>query len=71
MVMPPNDGALHFMLHDLRKMLTTAGEELGASSAVLRRILNHATPKTDVLHQHYVGLAVGDVLEPMVKIQMA
>ena len=64
-------GSPRFMLHDLRKMLATVGEKLGLSSAVLRRILNHATPKTDVLHRHYVGLAVGNVLEPLVKIQDA
>lgn len=64
-------GSPRFMLHDLRKMLATMGEKLGVSSAVLRRILNHTAPKTDVLHRHYVGLSVGDVLEPMVRIQDA
>lgn len=53
-------GSPRFMLHDLRKMLATVGEKLGGSSAVLRRILNHTAPKTDVLHRHYVGLGVGD-----------
>jgi hypothetical protein len=38
---------------------------------VLRRILTHTAPKTDVLHRHYVGLSVGDVTEPLVRIQMA
>lgn len=38
---------------------------------MLRRILNHTAPKADVLHRHYVGLGVGDALEPMVKIQTA
>jgi hypothetical protein len=47
------------------------GEKLGLSSAALRRILNHTAPKTDVLHRHYVGLAVTDVLEQMVRVQEA
>lgn len=60
------------MLHDLRKILATAFENLGLSSPVLHRIVNHTAPKTDVLHRHYVGwVRVGDVLEPMVRIQVA
>ena len=64
-------GSPRFMLHDLRKMLATVGEKLGVGDAVLRRILNHTAPKTDVLHRHYVGLGVADVVEPMVRIQEA
>jgi hypothetical protein len=39
--------------------------------SVLRCILNHTTPKADVLHRHYVGLGVADLLEPMARIQDA
>jgi len=63
-------GAPRFMLHDLRKLVATVGEKLGLSSAVLRRILNHTAPKSDVLHRHYVSLNVGDVLESLVLIQI-
>jgi hypothetical protein len=59
------------VLHDLQKMLATANKKLGVGDAVLRRILNHTAPKTEVLHRHYVGLGVRDVMEPMVRIQMA
>ncbi len=52
-------GAPRFMLHDLRKLVATIGERLGLGDAVLRRILNHTAPKTDVLHRHYVGLGDG------------
>lgn len=61
-------GSPRFMLHDLRKLVATVGEKLGLSSAVLRRILNHTAPKTDILHRHYVGLSVGDVFEPMMAL---
>jgi len=63
-------GSPRFMLHDLRKLVATVGEKLGLSSAVLRRILNHTAPKTDVLHRHYVGLDFGDVRDGLVKIQV-
>ena len=62
-------GAPRFMLHDLRKMLATVGNKLGVGDAVLRRILNHTAPKTDVLHRHYVGLGGVDVSEALVEIQ--
>jgi hypothetical protein len=62
-------GAPRFMLHDLRKMVATVGEKLGLSSAVLRRILNHTAPKSDVLHRHYVSLSATDVAGAMVQIQ--
>ena len=64
-------GAPRFMLHDLRKLVATVGEKLGLGDAVLRRILNHTAPKTDVLHRHYVGLNDGDVVAGLVRIQDA
>jgi hypothetical protein len=57
------------MLHDLRKLVATVGERLGLGDALLRRILNHTAPKTDVLHRHYVGLSDGDVADGLVRIQ--
>ncbi len=57
-------GSPRFMLHDLRKVMATVGEKLELGDAVLRRILNHTAPKTDVLHRHYVGLNEGDVALP-------
>jgi hypothetical protein len=62
-------GAPRFMLHDLRKMFATVGQKLGVSDAVLRRILNHTAPKTDVLNRHYVGLTDKDVMNALVIIQ--
>jgi len=62
-------GAPRFMLHDLRKMFATVGQKLGVSDAVLRRILNHTAPKTDVLNRHYVGLTDKDVMNALVTIQ--
>ena len=62
-------GAPRFMLHDLRKLLATVGERIGINDAVLRRILNHTPPKSDVLHRHYVQLGVEDVREGLEKIQ--
>jgi hypothetical protein len=64
-------GAPKFMLHDLRKLVATVGEKLGLGDAVLRRILNHTAPKTDVLHRHYVGLNDADVAGGMAQIQEA
>jgi len=64
-------GSPRFMLHDLRKLVATVGEKLGLSDAVLRRILNHTAPKTDVLHRHYVGLREADVAGGLVAIQEA
>jgi integrase len=64
-------GSPRFMLHDLRKLVATVGEKLGLGDAVLRRILNHTAPKSDVLHRHYVGLAAGDVAGALVRIQDA
>jgi integrase len=62
-------GSPRFMLHDLRKLVATVGERLGLGDALLRRILNHTAPKTDVLHRHYVGLSDGDVADGLVRIQ--
>lgn len=62
-------GAPRFMLHDLRKLVATVGEKLGISPTVMRRVLNHTAPKADVLHRHYVGLGVGDVVEGLEQIQ--
>jgi hypothetical protein len=64
-------GLPRFILHDLRKLVATIGEKLGLDDAVLRRILNHTAPKTDVLHRHYVGLNVGDVADGLRQIQEA
>jgi integrase len=64
-------GSPRFMLHDLRKLVATVGEKLGLGDAVLRRILNHTAPKSDVLHRHYVGLNEADVAGAMVAIQEA
>ncbi len=64
-------GSPRFMLHDLRKLVATVGEKLGLGDAVLRRILNHTAPKTDVLHRHYVGLNEADVAGALVQIQDA
>ncbi len=62
-------GAPRFMLHDLRKLVATTGERLKVGDAVLRRILNHTAPTSDVLHAHYVSLDPADVLAPLVLIQ--
>jgi integrase len=62
-------GAPWFMLHDLRKMVATVGQKLGLGDAVLRRILNHTAPKTDVLTRHYVGLTGDDVRKGLECIQ--
>jgi hypothetical protein len=37
--------------------------------AVLRRILNHAAPKGDVMHRHYVSMDAADVAEALTSIQ--
>lgn len=62
-------GAPRFMLHDLRKMLATVGNKLGLGDAVLRRVLNHKAPKTDVLHRHYVELSEQDVSTALLHVQ--
>ena len=67
--MAQRQGAPRFMLHDLRKMVATVGQKLGLGDAVLRRILNHTAPKTDVLNRHYVGLTGDDVREGLERIQ--
>ena len=62
-------GAPRFMLHDLRKLLATTGQQLGFSDAILRRILNHKAKRSDTLHRHYVRLSVVDIHDPLVAIQ--
>ena len=62
-------GSPRFMLHDLRKMFATVGNKMGVGDAVLRRILNHTAPKTDVLNRHYVGLSEQDVLTALARVQ--
>ena len=62
-------GAPKFMLHDLRKLLATTGQKAGVSDAVMRRILNHTAPKTDVMHRHYVSLTAADVANDLASIQ--
>ncbi len=63
-------GAPRFMLHDLRKLVATTGEKLRFSDAVMRRILNHTPPKSDVLHSHYVQLGCTDVSSALEAIQI-
>ena len=41
----------------------------GGSDAVLRRILNHTAPRTDVLNRHYVGWTRDDVSKGLQRIQ--
>lgn len=67
--MATRQGAPRFMLHDLRKILATVGERLQLGDAVLRRILNHTPPKSDVLHKHYVFLDLQDIVKPLMQIQ--
>lgn len=62
-------GAPNFILHDLRKLVATIGEKLQVGNALMRRILNHTPPKSDVLHTHYVELSTGDIQQAMVDIQ--
>lgn len=62
-------GSPPFMLHDLRKLLAPVGERLGTSDAVLRRLLNHTSPKGDVLHRHYVELRPKEVKPPLERMQ--
>ena len=62
-------GSPAFMLHDLRKMLATVGTRLAVGDAVLRRVLNHTPPKSDVLHRHYVELKIQDIHAPLERIQ--
>lgn len=67
--MAMRSGAPRFMLHDLRKLLATTGQQLGLSDAILRRILNHKAKRSDTLHRHYVRLSVADIHDPLVAIQ--
>lgn len=67
--MAQRQGAPRFMLRALRKMVATVGQKLAISDAVLRRILNHIAPKTDVLNRHHVGLTNRDVETGLMAIQ--
>jgi integrase len=62
-------GAPNFMLHDLRKILATTGQQLCVTDAVMRRILNHKAKRSDTLHRHYIRLSCSDVVEAMIAIQ--
>lgn len=62
-------GSPPFMLHDLRKLVATAGERLAVGDAVLRRILNHTPQKSDVLHRHYVQVNVEQLRNALERIQ--
>lgn len=62
-------GAPEFMLHDLRKLVATLGEQLGLSDAIKRRILNHVAQRGDTLHRHYVSLDDKDIRDPLISIQ--
>ncbi|KVN75932.1 hypothetical protein WT15_20525 [Burkholderia stagnalis] len=64
-------GAPTFTLHDLRKLLASAGARLGLGDAILRRILGHAPKRGDVLHRHYVSLSHADIAIPLARIQAA
>lgn len=64
-------GAPEFMLHDLRKILATVGEQLGHSNAVMRRILNHKAKRADTLHRHYISLSASDISIALKSIQEA
>lgn len=62
-------GSPRFLLHDLRKLLATTGQKLNINDGVMRRILNHTAPKTDVMHRHYVSLTTADIAEDLERIQ--
>lgn len=64
-------GAPAFTLHDLRKLLASAGARLGVGDAILRRILGHAPKRGDVLHRHYVSLSDEDIANPLARLQNA
>jgi intergrase/recombinase len=49
------------MAEFIEKLVATVVEKLGLGDAVLRRILNHTAPKSDVLQRHYVELSATDV----------
>lgn len=62
-------GSPRFMLHDLRKLIATTGEQLNFSDAVMRRILNHKAKRSDTLHRHYVRLSTADIHDALMAIQ--
>jgi len=55
----------------LAKAAAAVGEKRGLRDAALRLILNHTSPKTNVLHRHYVGLTEADVVDGLVRIHEA
>lgn len=67
--MAERQGAPDFMLHDLRKLLATIGERLQLPEAVLRRILNHSSKRSDTLYRHYISIELSDIKEPLERIQ--
>jgi hypothetical protein len=58
------------MLHDLRKLVATVGENLGQVAAVQHRIQAHCA-ENDVLHRHYVELNACNAAVGLVKIHDA
>ena len=64
-------GAPRFMLHDLRKLAASVGEEIGLSAAMLRRILNHTAKKSDTLYRHYVQIEPQALLDALERLQDA
>ena len=59
------------MLHDLRKLAASVGEEIGLSAAMLRRILNHTAKKSDTLYRHYVQIEPQALLDALERLQDA
>ncbi|MBN3791559.1 integrase family protein [Burkholderia sp. Ac-20353] len=64
-------GAPAFTLHDLRKLVASAGARMGIGDAILRRILGHAPKRGDVLNKHYVSLSEADIDSDLTRIQNA
>ena len=62
-------GSLRFILHDLCKLVAAVGEKLGLGDAVVRRILSHTAPKTNVLHRLYVGFNEAETAARLIQIQ--
>jgi len=67
--MAQRQGSPRFLLHDFRKIIATTGQRIGLSDAVMRRVLNHAPPRSDVMHRHYVELNISDISAPLERIQ--
>lgn len=64
-------GAPAFTLQGLRKLLASVVARQGVSGAILRRILEHAPMRGDVLHRHYVSLEARDFAGPLEQIRAA